>query len=75
VNDLRICISSPPDRENLVAEVFVGNEQLAEVNYEQGTWNIEIYPRPSGEPWRLLLGDILRILQEAKSRLGGDRTS
>jgi hypothetical protein len=70
VNDFRISISSPPDREHLVAEVFVGNEQLAEVNHEHGAWSVEFYPRASGEPWRLSFDAALRILQDAKSRLG-----
>lgn len=67
----RICISSPPDREHLVAEVFFGNEQLAEVNQEEGQWNVEFYPRRSGTAWILSLDETLRVLQEAKSRLGG----
>lgn len=71
MTDLRICISSPPDRKNLVAEVFVGIEQLAEVNHEDGQWSIEIYPRPSGSAWNLPFDETLRILQEAKSRIGG----
>jgi len=54
-----------------VAEVFVGGEQLAEVNQERGTWSIELYPRASGEPWRLPFDAVLRTLQDAKSRLGG----
>jgi hypothetical protein len=71
VNNFRISISSPPDRESLVAEVFVGNEQLAEVNREHGTWSVELYPRASGEPWRLPFEETLQVFQEAKSRLGG----
>lgn len=30
----RICISSPPDREKLVAEIFFGDTQWAELNQE-----------------------------------------
>ena len=30
----RICLSSPPDREKLVAEIFVGDVQWAEINQE-----------------------------------------
>jgi len=71
VNDFRICISSPPDRDGLVAEVFVGNEQLAEINHEHGTWSIEFYPRSSGEPWRLPFDAALQILRDAKGQLGG----
>lgn len=31
-NEIKIFISSPPDRDFLVAEVFIGNEQIAEIN-------------------------------------------
>lgn len=71
MSDFRISISSPPDRESLVAEVFVGSEQLAEVNHEHGMWSVEFYPRASGEPWRLPFDAALRVLQDAKNRLGG----
>lgn len=45
----RICISSPPDRNNLVAEIFFGYIQWAEINTEQKNVQIEFYPRPDGK--------------------------
>ena len=50
---LRICISSPPDRERLVAEIFFGDEQWAELNQEGTELLFEFYSRQSGEPWSL----------------------
>jgi hypothetical protein len=67
----RICISSPPDREKLVAEIFFGENQWAEINQEQGPLAAEFYPRPDGEPWRIECQDALAALAEAQRRLTG----
>ena len=72
-NELRICISSPPDREKLVAEIFFGNEEWAELNQESGTLELEFHPKPSGKFWRLGLVDVLAALNEAKKQLVGDQ--
>jgi hypothetical protein len=66
----RMSIASPPDRDAVVAEIFVGAEQLAEVNREGGEWTVEFYARRSGEAWRLPFDETLRVLQDAKKRLG-----
>jgi hypothetical protein len=71
--DMRICISSPPDREKLVAEIFFGNEQWAELNQEGGTLELEFYPKPSGKFWRLGLDNVLEALNEAKRQLTGEQ--
>jgi hypothetical protein len=68
----RICISSPPDREKLVAEIFFGDMQWAEINQEGDTLEVEFYPRPNGEPWRIDYKDALKALDEAKLRLVGE---
>jgi hypothetical protein len=67
----RICVSSPPDRERLVAEVFFRDEQLADVNQEAGRWSVELYPRLSGKPWTLPFDDTVIALRDAKTKLGG----
>ena len=64
-----ICISSPPDREKLVAEIFWGNDQWAEVNHERQDLEVEFYPRPDGSPWRINYDDALKALEQAKQRL------
>ncbi len=68
----RICISSPPDREKLVAEIFFGDMQWVEINQEREALEVEFYPRPDGEPWRIDYQDALKALDEAKRRLMGE---
>ena len=70
---MRVCISSPPDRENLVAEIFYEGAQWAELNPEASTGlTVEIYPRRHGQPWSFPLPDALAALQIAKRRLCGE---
>src|SRR5262249_40812017 len=68
---MRICISSPPDRKRLVAELFLDNEQWAELNQEGNRLELEIYPKLSGSAWRLDFEDVLNVLAEVKKRLVG----
>lgn len=68
----RICISSPPDREKLVAEIFFGDIQWAELNHEFEDIEIEFYPRPDGQPWRISLFKAINALEGAKIRLIGE---
>jgi len=69
---LRVSISSPPDREHLVADFFIGDEQWAELNQEGGALNLEIYPNRSGEPWVLSFEEVLEVFKEGKRRLKGE---
>lgn len=68
---ISIDIASLPDREKLVAELFVGTEQFAELNTESGELLLEVYPRQDGEPWRLSYAELLEALSHAKQRLVG----
>jgi len=70
--EMRICISSLPDRERLVAEIFLGDEQWAELNQEGNRLSLEIYPKRSGRYWLLDFEDVVNILAEAKRRLVGE---
>jgi hypothetical protein len=74
MNKIKICISSPPDREKLVAEVFFGDEQWAELNQESGELRLEIYPRQNGQPWSLDFHDVIDALSQARNRLCGPKT-
>ena len=67
--EMRVCISSPPDRANLVAEIFFGDEQWAELSQEQEALELEFYPRRSKEFWHLTLDEVMLALKEAKNRL------
>jgi hypothetical protein len=68
---MRICLSSPPDREKLVAEFFFDEEQWAELNQEGESLILEIYPRRSGEPWLINFEEMLETLKEGKQKLVG----
>lgn len=67
--DFRICISSSPDRKKLVAEVFIGDSQWAEINQEARKCTLELYPRQDGQPWTFDLDEAMAALQAAKQRL------
>ena len=67
----QISISSPPDREKLVAEISFGNEQWAEVNQEGAELRVEFYARQSGESWSLTFEEAIGALEAARKRLTG----
>jgi len=69
---LRICISSPSDRERVVAEIFFGDVQWAELNQENDSLQIEFYQRPDGKPWRIDFQLAIEALDDAKRKLTGE---
>jgi len=44
MNEYKIELTSPIDRENLVVEIWLGENLLAELNTENGFLELEIYP-------------------------------
>jgi hypothetical protein len=70
---IRIEVSSPPDRDFVVANVMVGAHEFAEVNQESESLQIEVYPRRDGEPWRLDYSELVLALKLVKERLKGTR--
>ena len=68
---ISITIASVPDREGLVAELWLGDEQLGEVSKDaQGDFRVELYPARAGTPWNVRLRELVDALGEAKARLG-----
>jgi hypothetical protein len=65
----QIFISSPPDREKLVAEIFFDDLQWAEVNQEHDILEVEFYPHPDEQVWRIDFPTAIRALTEAKKML------
>ena len=68
-------IASPPEREELVIQLFVkGGGQWGEVFKEGGHWWLELYQAADGKPWRLDLDEARKVmdlsLEELKNRLG-----
>jgi hypothetical protein len=70
--EYRICLSSPPDREKLVAEIFFGDFQWAEINQDGAELQLECYPRPDGKQWSIPLATVEETLALAKERLMGN---
>lgn len=74
---MEIVVASVPDRETVVAEMWVNGEQCAEIRQEEGTLIVELYPRPNGAPWLISHAELLTALEEASRRLedGSNLTS
>jgi hypothetical protein len=66
---MEIITASPPDRDFLVTEIWVENEQLAEINREQGAISVEFYSRRDGQPWRLDFEEAVSALAQAEAEL------
>lgn len=64
-----IQLASVPDRELLVAEIWLGDTQVAEVSQESNAPVVEIFPHPRGGAWILPLVPFLSAVQEAAERL------
>lgn len=71
MKNFKIAISSPPDREYLVAEIFFGSEQFAEINQDEGSLTVEIYPRKDEKPWAMSLREAIEALEKARNELLG----
>ena len=70
MNILSTVITSPPDRENCVFEIWAGSSQLAEVSKEPGrSIEIEIYPPVEGGKWSFKLEDFMTALHQATKNL------
>jgi hypothetical protein len=70
-NQLSILIASLPDREAVVAELWYGDAQFAELGQEGGALTLEIYAPPNGKAWTLSFEDALESLQQARTKLLG----
>lgn len=70
MNLLSTVITSPPDRENCVFEIWAGSSQLAEVSHEPGkSIEIEIYPPVEGGKWNFKLEELMTALHQATENL------
>ena len=63
-------LTSNPDRDDLVAEIWWNDQMVAEVRQSlDGSRYIELYPSPSRTPWSFKLKELLNAVNEAESRL------
>lgn len=66
MSKFKIEISSVPDRNKLVAEIWYKNSLIAEINQESDNLEIELYP-----PHKVIFDyqEFLKILETAKNKL------
>lgn len=69
IGSIAIALTSPPDREYLVAELSRDDQQIAEINVESGQLSIELYARADGSPWSLPLLDLQAAIASAAALL------
>ena len=65
---LTIDIASSPDRENLVAEIWQGDEMIAEINQENENLELEIFAGENGK-LKLKYNDFVNALKRASEKL------
>jgi hypothetical protein len=68
---IEILIASPYYKEKLVAELWIDNQQIAEINQEQEVLMVEVHSSLDGKPWTVSYDDLLSALKRAKNRLVG----
>jgi len=64
-----IDIASVPDREEPVAEVWYGDEQVAELRREGAELRLQIFSTPSSAAWDFSIDAFLSAIHEAMARL------
>jgi len=74
-NNFSIDIASPPDRENLVCEIFYNNNQVAEILNENNILEIELYPNQRNKPWKFSFDEFLKCLNDGKERISNISTN
>ena len=65
---LTITVASVPDRENLVAEIWLGSHQVAEVHAEDGEVMAQVYS-PPGLAWDVPVDALLSALGKARDEV------
>jgi hypothetical protein len=70
VKTLEAMVASPPERDDLVVQLFVkGLGQWGEIIFDKGKFIIELYQKEDGEPWKLDLEEVQHVIQIGKEEL------
>ncbi|HYD54774.1 MAG TPA: hypothetical protein VEA99_19225 [Gemmatimonadaceae bacterium] len=68
--EFTIEIASVPDRDHVVAELWYGEEMVAELSREVGSLRLQLYPRASSH-WEFDFGRFQAALEDMETRLSG----
>ncbi len=69
MSKFEIWITSPPDRERVVAEIWYDKMSWAEISCEDKDVVVQFYPQPTNGYWEFPFDEAIEILQKAKNRL------
>jgi hypothetical protein len=73
MNELNAMVTSPPDRENVVFEIWCGDREIAEISKEPGRdYEIELYAAAQGRPWHFDLNEFKAMLEDGIKELAGN---
>lgn len=70
--NLEVIFACLPDRDYLAAELRQGVEQIAEVNSEAGSLELQVYSRRDGREWIISLIDFEAAMAYVRTRLPPD---
>lgn len=66
---LELILASPPDREQLVAEIWNGRNQCAEISWSSAGLLVELYGPGSGGGHLVAFEELRRLLDDAAREL------
>ena len=64
----RIQIGDDPESDGLFGEIWFDDDHFAEI-FEPPPYEVVIYPRSDGEPWKLSHSLVQHALEAAKQRM------
>jgi hypothetical protein len=67
--EFKIEVTSVPHHDDLVAELWRGDEQVAQLRRLGMGARVQLYPQRSGAAWDFELSDFLSALEQARTRL------
>jgi len=73
MSKLEAMVTSPPDRESVVFEIWHENRQVAEVSKEPGRgYEIELYPAAENGVWHFDLCEFKEMLEDGIKELASN---
>ena len=67
--ELTVEIASVPDREDVVAEVWAGTQQFAEIRRDGDSFVVQVFAPPDNSVWEFSFEQLLNSLKHARERL------
>lgn len=69
MRNFEITVGSFPDKENLVADIFYDNIQVAEITNENNKLQIQIFCYKDQDYWEFSLDEFQKVVEKAKQKL------